>query len=108
MANNSSKKSSSKSGSAKKAVPLKEKEVPRSEDDLSDIRDYTEYMTMVIATRERRFTFEDVTATDDHRPIAAKEFEVKKPGNLLALMAYNDQEDDPEVYENWDAWENDS
>ena len=64
-------------------------------------------LTMVIATRERRFTFEDVTATDDHRPIAAKEFDVKKPGNLLALMAYNDQEDDPEVYENWDAWEND-
>ena len=64
-------------------------------------------LTMVIATRERRFTFEDVTATDDHRPIAAKEFDVKKPGNLVALMAYNDQEDDPDVYEDWDAWEND-
>ena len=43
MAKNSSKKSFSKSGSAKKAVPLKEKELPRSEDDLSDILDYTEY-----------------------------------------------------------------
>ena len=33
---------------------------------------------------------------------------MKKPGNLVALMAYNDQEDDPEVYEDWDTWENDN
>ena len=42
MAKNTGKKSSSKSGSAKKAVPLKEKVVPRSEDDLSDLLDYSE------------------------------------------------------------------
>ena len=42
MAKNTGKKSSSKSGSAKKAVPLKEKEVPRSEVDLSDLLDYSE------------------------------------------------------------------
>ena len=51
---------------------------------------------MVIASRGRRCTFKDVTATDDHRPMTTKE--------LLALLAYNDREDDPEVYEDWDDW----